>query len=142
MKFWYCPKCLKVYKHQAVFCFTYGKNEHGQWLSCRGNSTESTIVEMTFDTQEEFDAFMADPARKEDPLYDEDYHQAKIWEDNYTPAKMPSTTIGGRVSCPFCKATSVSKIGTVSRSVSFGIFGFGSSKIGKQWHCNKCGGNF
>ncbi|MBD5116504.1 MAG: hypothetical protein HDT48_03185 [Ruminococcaceae bacterium] len=46
------------------------------------------------------------------------------------------------VACPYCKATNVRKIGIVSRSVSAGIFGLGSKKIGKQWHCNNCGSDF
>lgn len=46
------------------------------------------------------------------------------------------------VSCPYCHATNVRKIGVVSRSVSAGIFGLGSSKIGKQWHCDHCGSDF
>lgn len=46
------------------------------------------------------------------------------------------------VSCPYCKSANTSKIGTISRSVSFGLFGFGSSKVGKQWKCNSCGSCF
>lgn len=44
--------------------------------------------------------------------------------------------------CPYCKATNIRKIGIVSRSVSAGIFGLGSKKIGKQWHCDHCGSDF
>jgi len=36
----------------------------------------------------------------------------------------------------------VRKIGAVSRMVSGSLFGLGSSKIGKQWHCNGCGSDF
>lgn len=46
------------------------------------------------------------------------------------------------VSCPYCHSTNTSKIGTLSRVVSTGLFGFASKKIGKQWHCNKCGSDF
>lgn len=46
------------------------------------------------------------------------------------------------VKCPYCQSTSTRKIGTVGRSVSFGLFGFGSSKVGKQWHCNNCKSDF
>ena len=46
------------------------------------------------------------------------------------------------IECPYCHSNDTKKIGTVPRSVSFGIFGFGSSKIGKQWHCNRCKSDF
>ena len=53
------------------------------------------------------------------------------------PKKQPPT-----IECPYCKSTNTSKIGVVGRSVSFGLFGFGSSKVGKQWHCNSCKSDF
>lgn len=46
------------------------------------------------------------------------------------------------ITCPYCKSTNTSKIGVVGRSVSFGLFGFGSSKVGKQWHCSSCKSDF
>ena len=46
------------------------------------------------------------------------------------------------ITCPYCKATNIRKIGIVSRSVSAGLFGLGSKKIGKQWHCDHCGSDF
>ena len=46
------------------------------------------------------------------------------------------------VQCPYCHATNIKKITTVSRSASFSLFGFGSSKVGKQWHCNNCKSDF
>jgi len=48
----------------------------------------------------------------------------------------------GGVSCTYCGSNSVRKIGAVSRMVSGSLFGLGSSKIGKQWHCNSCGSDF
>lgn len=44
--------------------------------------------------------------------------------------------------CPYCKSINVKKIGNVGRAISFGLFGFGSSKVGKQWHCNSCNSDF
>lgn len=46
------------------------------------------------------------------------------------------------ITCPYCQSTNTKKIGVVGRSVSFGLFGFGSSKMGKQWHCNNCKADF
>lgn len=47
-----------------------------------------------------------------------------------------------QVKCPFCKSTNVAKISTTGRIVSVGLFGLGSKKIGKQWHCNNCKSDF
>ena len=46
------------------------------------------------------------------------------------------------IHCPYCNSTNVTKIGTVNRAVSVGMFGIASKKIGKQWHCNNCGSDF
>lgn len=44
--------------------------------------------------------------------------------------------------CQYCKSTNIKKIGVVSRSVSIGMFGLASGKVGKQWHCNNCNSDF
>lgn len=41
--------------------------------------------------------------------------------------------------CPSCGSSNISKIGVVGSSVSFGLVGFASSKIGKTHKCNNCG---
>lgn len=41
--------------------------------------------------------------------------------------------------CPSCGSSNVSKISTLNRVVSTGIFGLASSKIGKTHKCNNCG---
>lgn len=46
------------------------------------------------------------------------------------------------VECPYCHTTNIKKISTTNRMVSIGLFGLGSKKIGKQWHCNHCGSDF
>lgn len=43
------------------------------------------------------------------------------------------------IHCPYCNSTNVTKIGTVNRAVSVGMFGLASSKIGKTHKCNDCG---
>lgn len=44
--------------------------------------------------------------------------------------------------CPYCGSLKVRKISTGKRLFSVGLFGLGSSKIGKQWHCNSCDSDF
>ena len=46
------------------------------------------------------------------------------------------------IECPYCHSNDTKKISGSSRILSGGIFGFGSSKIGKQWHCNTCKSDF
>lgn len=46
------------------------------------------------------------------------------------------------MACPYCHATNIKKISTASRMISTGLFGLGSKKIGKQWHCCNCGSDF
>ena len=46
------------------------------------------------------------------------------------------------IHCPYCNSSNVTKIGTVNRAISVGMFGLASKKLGKQWHCNNCGSDF
>lgn len=58
------------------------------------------------------------------------------------PIKYSNTNSKPSVTCPYCNSTNCKKLGAISRGVSFGLFGFGSGKIGKQWHCNDCKSDF
>lgn len=44
--------------------------------------------------------------------------------------------------CTYCGSSNIKKIGLLSRAVSAELWGLGSKKIGKQWHCNNCGSDF
>ncbi len=44
--------------------------------------------------------------------------------------------------CPYCKSRNTKKITTGSRLFSTGLFGLGSSKVGKNYHCNNCKSDF
>ncbi len=41
--------------------------------------------------------------------------------------------------CPTCNSTDLKKISALSKVGSVAMFGFLSSKVKKQFHCNKCG---
>lgn len=61
----------------------------------------------------------------------------------YDPTKDPNSPYYIPViKCPYCSSTNTSKLSTMSRVVSTGVFGLGSKKIGKQYHCNHCGADF
>lgn len=44
--------------------------------------------------------------------------------------------------CPYCHTRNTKRISTGSRLLSVGLFGLGSKKIGKQWHCDNCNSDF
>lgn len=46
------------------------------------------------------------------------------------------------VKCPYCGSIDTEKISITSRLIFGSLFGLGSGKIGKQWHCNSCGSDF
>lgn len=46
------------------------------------------------------------------------------------------------IECPYCHSNDINKISITSRIISTSLFGLGSKKIGKQWHCNSCNSNF
>lgn len=46
------------------------------------------------------------------------------------------------VECPYCHSHNTTKISGMSRWLSVGLFGIGSKKVGKQWHCKSCGSDF
>lgn len=47
-----------------------------------------------------------------------------------------------RATCSYCGSSNVKKIGLLNRAVSTELWGLGSKKIGKQWHCNNCNSDF
>lgn len=46
------------------------------------------------------------------------------------------------VICPYCNSDNTKKITTGRRLFSVRAFGLASSKVGKQWHCNRCKSDF
>ena len=44
--------------------------------------------------------------------------------------------------CTYCDSTNIRKIGLLNRAISTELWGLGSKKIGKQFHCNHCGADF
>lgn len=46
------------------------------------------------------------------------------------------------IECPYCHSTNTKKIGLLNRTVSVGLLGLGSKKIGKQFHCKNCNSDF
>lgn len=53
------------------------------------------------------------------------------------PVEQPNTP-----HCPTCGSTNLRKIGNLERGLSVTVWGFGSSKMGKQYECKDCGYKF
>lgn len=109
-----CTGCHKIYGFEA------SKPYSKYCLKCGGR------LKLLFN--EDCDTELAEKRKNEKP---------------YDPTKDPNSSYYiPSVECPYCRSTNTSKIGTVNRAVSVGMFGLASSKISKQWHCNSCGSDF
>lgn len=109
-----CPKCKKWYT------FETSKEYNAYCSECK--------CDLTFLYNADCDTELAEQ-RKNAPKYD--------------PTQDPNSKLYIPViKCPYCSSTNTSKISMVGRVVSTSLFGLGSKKVGKQWHCNQCGSDF
>ena len=109
-----CPKCKKH------FLFETSKEYNAICTDCK--------CELTFLYNADCDTELAEKV-KNAPKYD--------------PTQDPNSRLYiPVVKCPYCSSTDTSKISVMGRVVSTGFFGLGSKKVGKQFHCNKCGADF
>lgn len=127
----------------GIFCFYYKykeylKREHNDWFS-------AAII--LFDKYEE----MKDPVawmKRQEEYAEHEKHSKQIQADHAareTQAELREWQLSrrdGAVQCPYCKSWDTDPISTASRVASVALVGVASGKIGKQFHCNKCGANF
>ena len=121
----YCPKCLRatwtddeIKKETCIFC-------------------NAKMKESTYATYDEVHQFCDNhPELKQSPEFSEEAYNKRI---NYVPVEYSSSS---SAKCPTCQSTNISKIGTLNRMASVGLFGLASSKIGKTHKCNSCGGTW
>ena len=100
--------------------------------------TEEVIMKHPDFSQEVYDKRMADryPSEEELARRERVNNMLKKYEEK-EKRKNPHG-----VKCPYCSSTNTKKLSSMSRMFSGGLFGLGSGKIGKQWHCNSCGSDF
>lgn len=137
--YFYCPVCGYVDVFGDGDCSYCG-------TTLLETNIESDMLEY-FAEPEKFNRLVTEKYKiTENPLYDPE--KAKLREeeqerDSHNVTSLdPTLPRNNRVSCPYCKSTNVSRISTAGRLISVGLFGLGSRKIGKQWHCNGCKSNF
>ena len=136
----YCKKCGRVVldskKCSCCDSQTYPVPEK-YWLDgldfLISNESKALLIEELVKTSPEFDQYLFDHRdeilAKQSAEFDAKMaHGKAVLEENIRIPK-----------CPTCGSTNISKIGTVNRIISTGLFGLASSKIGKTHKCNNCG---
>ena len=142
----YCKKCGRVAwsldKKDDKKCDCCGSNlydvpnEYTANFRWRDGDGEQALIEELVKTSPEFAPYLFEHrdeilANKSAQYEAAMAHGKAILEEKNRVAK-----------CPSCGSSNVSKIGALGRTVSVGIWGLASSKIGKTHKCNNCGTTF
>ena len=110
-----------IINYDFYYCNKCRKSHHFDTSKTYSKLCPVCNMEMEFWTNADGDTDLAEQKKNQTPI---------------VPSSKPIVT------CPYCQSTNVKKIGQLNRTVSTGLFGLGSKKIGKQWHCNSCGSDF
>ena len=138
---WYCAKCKEenrpcglVYNY---FNYTGICEKHNTPLEKieLSRSEYLTITKIS----KNFDFIAAMVKLKQDDIIE---YETKMSQFRAQVGDGKSSSVGNQVTCPYCHSVNVRKLSTTGRMVSTGFFGLGSSKVGKQFHCNGCGADF
>ena len=139
---YYCKKCGRIfwtlnYNQKNCDCCNSIMfdipNEYVDNFRWRDGDGKQALIEELVKTSPEFDQYLFE-------------HRDEILAEQSAEfdAKMAHGKAGLEENiripkCPTCGSTNISKIGTVNRMISTGLFGLASSKIGKTHKCNNCG---
>lgn len=131
-----CPECGKEVSTTALNCPNCGYNINRiveYCVACELNKKK--MVLMHYDKEQDI---MICPECGHTLRFATPEEESQI-EQNQRLYEIQNSN---KVICPYCSSKNISKVSTVSRMVSTGLFGLGSKKIGKQYHCNNCGSYF
>lgn len=125
------------------------------WLTCGvPNTTEKCIHCQTIMLQTQYDyvttSVSDDEKIREEYVYNNEMYDPKAKEQAELNFQKMMNRIDANIAkeqaimanqpkCPTCSSTNVSKISTLNRAVSVGVFGLLSGKIGKSYECKNCG---
>lgn len=84
----------------------------------------------------EFDSFLFEDREHKEEMYKESFDSFKAKMEH---GRAVLEERSRRPKCPSCGSSNISKVGLISRAISFELVGFASSKIGKTHKCNNCG---
>lgn len=141
----YCRKCgrtlFDIFEFKTI-CDVCGSKtyevpkEYVDNFRWRDGDGKQALIEELVKTSPEFDQYLFNHrdeilARQSSKLQEKLEHGKVILEEKCR-----------RVKCSYCGSTNVKKIELLNRAVSAELWGLGSKKIGKQFHCNSCGADF
>lgn len=135
----YKHKLRKIFREYPVLYYKYK-----EYLK---NNTWDMAAYLLFDKYEE----MKDPVawmKRQEEYAEHEKHSKQIQAAHAareTQAELREWQLSrrdGAVQCPYCKSWDTEAISTASRVASVALVGIASNKIGKNYHCNKCGANF
>lgn len=107
--------------------------ENFRW---RDRDGKQALIEELVKTSPEFDQYLFEHKDEILKKQSDEFNAKMAFGKNILEEKRR------KVTCHYCGSTNVRRIGLVSRMVSTELWGLGSRKIGKQWHCNNCGSDF
>ena len=162
----YCPRCGNIFLNGECGCgWSESFKINPKWgITKQKRDKIYTLYEYGEITRQQFydqwdelcRPFIEDVVKKrpefDQGAYEEDQKKTveyREWmKETFAPKleeKEPrpvSVSSAPKITCPYCKSTNTKKLSSLSRALSAGFFGLGSSKIGNQWHCNSCGSDF
>lgn len=142
---YYCKKCgrtLWTLNDKQVNCDCCNSimfdipNEYidnFRWLDGDG---KQALIEELVKTSPEFDQYLFD---NRDEILSK---QSAEFNAKMAHGKAILEEQSRKIACTYCGSTNVKKIDLLNRAVSTELWGLGSKKIGKQFHCNNCGADF
>lgn len=142
----YCKKCGRIItcdkpNKQCDYCLSTVYPVPDEYLGGK------TKCYMMMDLEEQFiNEYIKSAPEFDQYLFDhraEDLMRRRM-EDRAQRAHGKALLEGKRAQrgCIYCGSTQIRKIGMLSRTISTELWGLGSKKIGKQFHCNSCGADF
>lgn len=144
----YCKKCGRLVQHLSKelnkpcdYCHNITYPVPDEYLGGKSKSfikkdLEQQFIDEYIKPSPEFDQYLFDHR-------DKDLAQRRM--ENRTKLEHGKAILEEQSrspKCIYCGSTNIRKIGLLNRAISTELWGLGSKKIGKQFHCNNCGADF
>lgn len=147
-KFSVCKHCghmpdIDKYNDTCRFC----RHEAYKYTDYETNIERKDMLKMTFHEEQSFKEDILENVIKKSPEFSQEAMDRRLLQNREEIRELARSNSGlfsskSSASCPYCNSSNTRKISTGSRLLSTGFFGLGSSKIGKNYHCNSCGSDF
>lgn len=147
-KFAVCMHCghmpdAEIYGKDCRFC----KSNTFKYIPYKTNINQNEYFQMNFFEKQELKNNVLENVIKKSPEFSQEAMDRRLLQNREEIRELARSNSGlfsskSSASCPYCNSSNTRKISTGSRLLSTGFFGLGSSKIGKNYHCNSCGSDF